>query len=82
VSRTPHGTITTLSNVATIGIKEPKKKIATWTTSSLNNQNCITTNTTVTIGKRPHHFAIKRDALINGINDNKIVAKTMHFTER
>jgi hypothetical protein len=75
------GTVATLLNLAAIRIENPVAEINTRLAWFFNQQNLIAADSKIPVGQKTQLRRSQRNLLTNAVQDNKVVAQTVHFRE-
>jgi hypothetical protein len=73
--------VAALFNFTAVGIVNAVEELAVGLLRWFNDQQLIATDATMAIGETTHQFCIERDRLVDGINDDKVIAEAVHFAE-
>jgi hypothetical protein len=70
-----------LGHFAAIGIEDTVSEIRCIRVRLLYQQNLIATHAEMTISQKPNLAVAQYDALVDGIDNDKIITQAMHFAE-
>jgi hypothetical protein len=75
------GAIAALLDLATIGIEDAVAEIDTGLARLLDQQDLVTADTEMAVGQVNQLFRAEGNLLAHAVEDNEIVAQTVHFGE-
>jgi hypothetical protein len=73
--------VAALFDLAAIGVENPVTEIDSRLPRRLDQQYLVAADAEMTVGQMAQLFRRQRNLLANAVEDNEIVAQTMHFRE-
>ena len=75
------GAVAALLDLATIGVEDAVAEIDAGLPRRLDQQDLVATDPEMAVGKKTQLFRRQRQRLAHAVEDNEIVAQTMHLRE-